>query len=556
MSVFNSQVANATTFNNAFLSRLSNSDTVGIVGLLNTNPASGSSISNVQREFNSLGSFLGQSPNQIFNSLPTWTNTDVGTSGDSVKARSEALTLAFNSISGHSHDGSLGSGGPISALNLSNFNQYFADFQTDVFSGAAGLNDDVTSLFSLLTPGGGPSTLGVPTTAPYNKVELRTDPNGDVIEEPGGKKVYGRITESAGTWTLTYFYEDSGGIETAYSLPSQDIRLYWREVFNASTRPTFGTSDGFIGSFDATADIIDATQTLSGKVNTTTQTFGGIKTFADQIVFEKSISTQKFDVASAATITALSSTYSFVKLTGATATELQGITAGTTAIRLVIYNASSADLTVKHENAGASASNRIITPDAGDVIVASSSSVEFLYDISDSRWRVISTSGGGGTGGDAFQENIGTGDGVTTSFGPLTQTPTSEDAIAVFVNGLVQDTANWSLSGADIVFSIAPAAASDIYVYYLTNGTPTPVGPTGTQNVEYRTLSGGEAAAESLTLSATPMSASLVMLDIIGGSSQEYSVDYTVSGTTLSWVGLGLSGVLATGDKLRINYLS
>ena len=65
MSVINNQIANATTFNNAFLSRLSNSDTVGIVGLLNTNPASGSSISNVQREFNSLGSFLGQSPNQI-----------------------------------------------------------------------------------------------------------------------------------------------------------------------------------------------------------------------------------------------------------------------------------------------------------------------------------------------------------------------------------------------------------------------------------------------------------------------------------------------------------
>ena len=48
------------------------------------------------------------------------------------------------------------------------------------------------------------------------------------------------------------------------------------------------------------------------------------------------------------------------------------------------------------------------------------------------------------------------------------------------------------------------------------------------------------------------MSTSLVMLDVIGGSSQEYSVDYTVSGTTLNWVGLGLSGVLSTGDKLKL----
>jgi hypothetical protein len=555
VSVFNGQVANATTFNNAFLSRLSNSDTVGIVGLLNVNPVSGSSISNVQRELNSLGSFLGQSPNQIFNSLPSWTNTDVGSSGDNVKARAEALTLAFNSLSGHNHDGTLGSGAPISALSLTSFNQNFADFQTDVFASAAGLSDDVTSVFTSLTPNGGPSSIGVPTTAPYNKVELRTDPNGDEIEEPGGKKVYGRITESSGTWTLTYFYEDSGGIETAYSLPSQDIRIYWREVFDAATRPTFGTTNGFIGSFDATADVIDATQTLSGKVNTTAQTFGGIKTFANGAIMSEALSLERLNIASGGVITAMANTNSFVKFTGTSTTEVQGIAQPTSAVFLILYNASTGALTLKNQDAGAPANNRIITSDGNDVVLSENQSVQVIYDSNTARWRVCSGVGTGG-GGLASQESLGTGDGVTTSFGPLSLVPSNEDSIAVYINGLIQDTADWSLSGSDIVFSTAPSASSSVYVFYLTDGTPTPMVPSATPNLEYRTLTGGEATAESLTLAATPLSASMVKVDAIGGGAQEYAVDFTVSGTTLSWAGLGLSGVLSAGDKLRIDYLS
>lgn len=78
----------------------------------------------------------------------------------------------------------------------------------------------------------------------------------------------------------------------------------------------------------------------------------------------------------------------------------------------------------------------------------------------------------------------------------------------------------------------------------------------GTENVEYRTISSGEAAAKALTLSFGPLVPANVTLDTIGGTSQIYSVDYTVSGTTLSWNGLGLDGLLSAGDVLRIQYLS
>lgn len=553
MSVSNGQTANATTFNNAFVSRTTNTDTVGKVDLANTDVASGSTITNVQRELNKLNSFLGSTINTAKDATPSWANNEIGLSTDHVKQRADLITAKFAGATGHTHSGVDGEGPQISASVLADFNQYFVEWQTDVFASAAGLNDDVTTVFTGLTPGGGASAVGVPTTAPYNKVELRTDPSGDQIEEPGGRKVYGRVTESSGTWTLTYYYEDALGVETAYSLPSQDIRIYWREVFNASTRPTFGTDDGFIGSFDATADIVDATASVAGKVSTSAQTFGGEKTFQDGAVFSKAISIEKLDVASAATITALSSANSFVKITGALATELQGVSAPSTAKRVLIYNASTGDLTVKNENAGASAANRILTADASDLVVAEKSSVELLYDTSSSRWRVVSTSGGGGR---AVQESIGTGDGVTTSFGPLTYTPTDEDSILVLVNGVVEDESLWSYSGGNILFSTAPAAAQKIYVYYQTSGSSSPLpSPSGIFKVEFRTISAGEATAKQLTLVNTPASASDVMVDVKGGSCGFYSEDYTITGAVLDWSGLGYDGLLSSGDKLRIAYV-
>lgn len=77
-----------------------------------------------------------------------------------------------------------------------------------------------------------------------------------------------------------------------------------------------------------------------------------------------------------------------------------------------------------------------------------------------------SGSGGGGGGTTPFQESLGTGDGIEDTFGPLTNAPVSADAVIVFIDGLMEDKANWSLSTLDIVFTVPPAAAQNIYVYY------------------------------------------------------------------------------------------
>ena len=86
-------------------------------------------------------------------------------------------------------------------------------------------------------------------------------------------------------------------------------------------------------------------------------------------------------------------------------------------------------------------------------------------------------------------------------------------------------------------------------------GTASPP-PAAVEVVEYKTLISGEISAKQLTLAATPASAAKTKVDIIGGGAQAYTTDFTVSGAVLDWNGLGLDGLLAIGDQLRIVYNS
>lgn len=96
---------------------------------------------------------------------------------------------------------------------------------------------------------------------------------------------------------------------------------------------------------------------------------------------------------------------------------------------------------------------------------------------------------------------------------------------------------------------------TDTQAFYYDNGT-TLVAPSGggEPEVELRTISGGESTAKQLTLASTPATSNKTQLLIKGAPSQFYGDDYTVSGATLSWNGLGLDGILTTGDKVTIIY--
>jgi hypothetical protein len=77
------------------------------------------------------------------------------------------------------------------------------------------------------------------------------------------------------------------------------------------------------------------------------------------------------------------------RLSSDAARDITGLSAGTSGQTVVLVNVGSATITLKHQNTGSSAANRIIVPWAGDYILAADGAAVLVYDATTSRWRVI-----------------------------------------------------------------------------------------------------------------------------------------------------------------------
>lgn len=169
-------------------------------------------------------------------------------------------------------------------------------------------------------------------------------------------------------------------------------------------------------------------------------------------------------------------------------------------------------------------------------------------------------SGGGDGGGVGFQEvPIGTINGTNDTFA-ISKLPTDHNSMIVFVNGLPQPLAAYEIVDQSIIFQPAyiPQLGDDLYVFYLTEGVSlTVAAPTGTENVEYRTVTTIEASLKQMVLSATPAVPSKVKVDVISGGAQVFGEDFSIVANVLEWAGLGLDALpLEAGDKLRVIYQS
>lgn len=268
MSVANGQPANSTTFNNAFISKTVDSTTAANIELADASVIQGTSVAKSQREFNSLNSFVGKSINTAKDALPSWSSNETGSPTDNLKNRIEAhdvyLGDKFDLATGHNHDGSAGNGQPIAAANIISvpLAGYF-ERGTDL-TGVTGTSKVVTTEMTGKTPSSGSTVAGVVVTGSYNKVVLRNT-NNDAFEDGSGNVVYGRLTESSGVWTLS-FYSEPGGTETAYSFSSSTVYWYYQELFNPLLNPPVYSELAVIPSDNATQDVIDATSSLRGKV--------------------------------------------------------------------------------------------------------------------------------------------------------------------------------------------------------------------------------------------------------------------------------------------------
>jgi hypothetical protein len=107
--------------------------------------------------------------------------------------------------------------------------------------------------------------------------------------------------------------------------------------------------------------------------------------------------------ASVGVVTALSTTStSAIRLTGAGAVTLQGISGGVDGKILTLSNQTGAVLTVANQNGGAGATDRIITGTGASMSISNDAALVLQYDATQQKWLVIAApSSGGGGGGTA-----------------------------------------------------------------------------------------------------------------------------------------------------------
>lgn len=153
---------------------------------------------------------------------------------------------------------------------------------------------------------------------------------------------------------------------------------------------------------------------------------------------------------------------------------------------------------------------------AADGALAVAQDVDSLYEFNGSAWILIGPGGGGG----------GTVTDVTAS-APLSSTGGSAPNISIPI-------ASSSLTGA--------LSSTDWNIFNSKT----------TNFVNQFILDSTDISNKFVTLTQAPDNPTLSVLDVIGGITQQYSVDYSITGTTLSWSGTFLDGVLIAGDVLIV----
>lgn len=172
-----------------------------------------------------------------------------------------------------------------------------------------------------------------------------------------------------------------------------EIQLVGRT--NTSTNPVVGnfkwtTSDNetssVFGGYLSVFSVPDATANL-------TEHFRMITGLVETIVPHKQNSLRLVgqNVATTATITQLSATKVLVEFTGSTATAVDGINSGQDTQEIVLHNRSTATVTLKHQNAGATAVDRFKLPNSLDILIIADATVVLYYCTTDTRWKIKST---------------------------------------------------------------------------------------------------------------------------------------------------------------------
>ena len=154
-------------------------------------------------------------------------------------------------------------------------------------------------------------------------------------------------------------------------------------VFTAGenmTATTFGGTLSFYSTPAGTATLVEHMKFLDGIV----EMVKPLKVNAEILVSQ--------NVATTATIAQLSGDKAVVEMTGSTATDIQGINSAHASKVVTIHNRSTANVTLKHQDASAAAADRMKLPGDLDIILEPEMSTTLIYSSADSRWKAQYTS--------------------------------------------------------------------------------------------------------------------------------------------------------------------
>jgi len=173
-----------------------------------------------------------------------------------------------------------------------------------------------------------------------------------------------------------------------------------------------------------------------------------------------------------------------------------------------------------------------------------------FYDDVELEWKVIGDQVVG------VQENLGFGNGSNTDFA-ITNAPINDEAINVYVNGVLAYKDEYSITLPTITFLSAPAIGATVYVSYLTNGSPaSPIISVGTNSVLYLSITALDVTNKFKTLPSLPAEPTKILADAVGGTTLQYGVDFNLVGSNFDWDGFLLDGIIANGDVIRVQYFN
>lgn len=248
MGVLDGQPVSAAITNPAFINK--NQDDTMPNKLSFARALSGSSIDDIQAAVNKLYTATGASESQTGTvyDAPASTISD----GDSHETALGKLADKFDPVTGHMHTGAAGDAPPIEGQFIINVPLVQLVVPGTSLSAVTGSTWDVTTELTGKTASTASTNVGVVVNDPYNKVLLANNQASlltDNFVDDDGNLVYGRLTESSGTWTLS-FYSLVFGVETAYSFTQQvNLNWYYHELFEPLTSTPVYTPDYFDFAF-------------------------------------------------------------------------------------------------------------------------------------------------------------------------------------------------------------------------------------------------------------------------------------------------------------------